>query len=418
MKICIHRGTREIGGTCIEIEAQGKHIVLDIGMPLDAPDDEQSLEGLLPRVSGFKEQDDSLLGVLISHMHMDHYGLGHKIRQDIPVWIGRSAHNMMKAAIPFIRNGFAFENPNFLENDQQVKIGPFSITPYLVDHSAFDAYALLIEADGKRVFYSGDFRGHGRKSNLFDKLLTKPPGNIDVLLMEGTTIGRVGTMEGFKTETDLENDFSRAFRETDGLHLVWTSSQNIDRLVTIYKAAKKAKRLFIIDLYTAEILKATGRDTIPQSGWSDVRLYITHRQKKQIMDKELYSTLKQHKSNRIYHEHLPKLAKHSVMLFRPGFMGDKGLENSLDGTALSYSMWDGYLEKDSSRKVLEWLGKNQIPLKEIHTSGHASVSNLIRFAKAINPQRLVPIHTFEPEKYSEHFHNVECHQDGEWWEVR
>ncbi len=72
--------------------------------------------------------------------------------------------------------------------------------------------------------------------------------------MEGTTLGRVGTMEGFKTETDLENDFFRAFRETDGLHLVWASSQNIDRLVTIYKAANKAKRLFIIDLYTAEIL--------------------------------------------------------------------------------------------------------------------------------------------------------------------
>ena len=47
-----------------------------------------------------------------------------------------------------------------------VEIGPFRVTPYLVDHSAFDAYALLVEADGKRVFYSGDFRGHGRKRKL------------------------------------------------------------------------------------------------------------------------------------------------------------------------------------------------------------------------------------------------------------
>lgn len=418
MKICIHRGTKEIGGTCIEVESQGKRIVLDIGMPLDALDDEQSLESLVPKVSGFKEHDHNLLGVLISHMHMDHYGLGHKISQDIPVWIGQSAHRMMEAAIPFIRNGFAFKNPNFLENNQLIKIGPFSITPYLTDHSAFDAYALLIEADGKRVFYSGDFRGHGRKSSLFDKLVVNPPSNIDVLLMEGTTIGRVGTMEGFKTENDLENDFSKAFRETDGLHLVWTSSQNIDRLVTIYKAAKKTKRLFIIDLYTAEILKATGRNTIPQSFWSDVRLYITSRQRKQIIDKKLFSILDQHKSNRIFHENLPKLAKNSVMLFRPMFMGDKGLENSLDGATLSYSMWDGYLEKDSSRKVLEWLEKNQITLKRIHTSGHASVAHLMRFAKAMNPKRLVPIHTFEPEKYSEHFHNVECHQDGEWWDIK
>jgi len=34
MRFCIHRGTHEIGGTCVEIEAQGKRIVLDIGLPL------------------------------------------------------------------------------------------------------------------------------------------------------------------------------------------------------------------------------------------------------------------------------------------------------------------------------------------------------------------------------------------------
>jgi ribonuclease J len=33
MRVCIHRGAHEIGGTCIEIEAQGKRLVLDIGPP-------------------------------------------------------------------------------------------------------------------------------------------------------------------------------------------------------------------------------------------------------------------------------------------------------------------------------------------------------------------------------------------------
>ena len=36
MKVCIHRGTHQIGGTCVEIESQGKRIVLDVGLPLDA----------------------------------------------------------------------------------------------------------------------------------------------------------------------------------------------------------------------------------------------------------------------------------------------------------------------------------------------------------------------------------------------
>ena len=70
MRLCIHRGTREIGGTCIEFETQSKRIALDVGLPLDAPDAGQ--EELLPEVPGFREADDSLLGVVIAHPHQDH----------------------------------------------------------------------------------------------------------------------------------------------------------------------------------------------------------------------------------------------------------------------------------------------------------------------------------------------------------
>ncbi|MCY4502798.1 MAG: MBL fold metallo-hydrolase, partial [Alphaproteobacteria bacterium] len=240
MRLRIHRGTQEIGGTCIEAEAQGKRIVLDVGLPLDAPDEAQ--EKLLPEVPGFRERDDSLLGVMISHAHQDHYGLAAHIRPEIPVWIGEAGHNILRAASAWVPNGHAFTDPHFLSDRRPVEIGPFRVTPFLVDHSAFDAYALLVEADGKRVFYSGDFRAHGRKAALFKRLVRDPPADIDVLLMEGTTLGRAGTEEGFETESDLEERFAEAFRQTEGMHFVWTSSQNIDRIVTIFRAAKKSGR--------------------------------------------------------------------------------------------------------------------------------------------------------------------------------
>ncbi len=162
MRICIHRGTQEIGGTCIEIEAQGKRIVLDVGLPLDAPEDGH--EGLLPSVPGFREPDNNLLGVVISHPHQDHYGLTRYIRPTAPVYIGEAAHKILKAASSYVPNGHAFASTRFIAHKKSVDIGPFHITPYLVDHSAFDAYALLVESDGRRVFYSGDFRAHGRKA--------------------------------------------------------------------------------------------------------------------------------------------------------------------------------------------------------------------------------------------------------------
>lgn len=46
------------------MEARGERIALDVGLPLDAPSDEDSHERLLPAVPGFRERDDSLLGPL------------------------------------------------------------------------------------------------------------------------------------------------------------------------------------------------------------------------------------------------------------------------------------------------------------------------------------------------------------------
>ena len=59
MKVCIHRGAAEVGGSCIEVEAKGARIVLDLGLPLDTGFD---TEASLPDVAGLTERDPSLLG--------------------------------------------------------------------------------------------------------------------------------------------------------------------------------------------------------------------------------------------------------------------------------------------------------------------------------------------------------------------
>ena len=358
--------------------------MLDVGLPLDAS--EEGHDYLLPQVSGFLEPDETLLGVVISHPHQDHYGLARNIRAEIPVYIGEAAHNILKAASPYVPNGHAFSNPRSIADRKPVEIGPFRITPYLVDHSAFDAYALLIEADGKRVYYSGDFRAHGRKAKLIEARIKHPPKEIDVLMMEGTTIGRTGTGEGFATETDLEREFVQAFRKTKGIHFVWTSAQNIDRMVTIFRAAKQTGRTLIIDLYAAVVLEATGRDSIPQSHWSDVGLYIPQMQRVFIKENRLFDDLERHKRNRLFREGLPGLRSRAVMLFRPAMMYDRGVQSVLDGAGLTYSMWDGYLKEESTQRVRKWLEDKGIPLEIIHTSGHASVGDLKCFAAALAPR--------------------------------
>jgi ribonuclease J len=298
MNLTIHRGSNEIGGTCVEVESQGQRLLLDLGLPLDAEGDPRQF---LPNISGLDGRDRSLLGILISHPHQDHFGLLAEVAPTIKTGVGAAARRILTAAGPFMPNKYTPPPIGWdLENRKPIAIGPFTVTPYLLDHAAFDSYALLIEADGKRLFYSGDFRAHGRKSALHQALLSHPPKNIDVLLLEGTTIGRLDAGEHFTTEQEIEGEFARAFSATKGMALVQCSAQNIDRIVSVFRACRQTGRTLVIDLYAAAILEATGKTTIPQSDWPDIALYVPQSQRVKIKNNAWFDLLNTHAKHRIF----------------------------------------------------------------------------------------------------------------------
>ena len=414
MKICIRRGAKQIGGTCIEIESQGKRLVLDIGQPLDTPDAE-SVE--MPRMEGLKTLDDSLLGVVLSHPHLDHYGLAFRVPHSTRFLMGAATERILKASAIFTPSGGTFENVTHLENGKTLMLGPFKITPYLMDHSAYDSYAVLIEGDGKQIFYTGDLRAHGRKGSLFTRLVTHPPPGVDVLLMEGTTIGRNNSEKGFPTENDLQKEFEHIFRNTTGMPLVWCSGQNIDRLVTVFKAARKCGRQFIIDIYTAHILKATGNPNLPQADWDGVRVFLPEFQKQRIKQRHDFDVADLYKPYRIYPEHLAAAAKNSVMLFRPSMQIDVESATCLEGACLVYSMWEGYLADDKTKLLLGWLNGFDIPMYKCHTSGHASVSDLQRLRKAFAGAVVCPVHTNDPIAFTKLLENVRVLNDREHFDI-
>jgi len=383
-------------------------------MPLDA-DDPDAVE--IPDVKGLKVGDPSLLGIVISHPHQDHYGLASRIPDSIQFLMGADTERILAAAADFTPSGGKFEKVIHLRNNKPLELGPFRITPYLMDHSAYDAYAVLVEADGKRLFYTGDLRAHGRKAALFERLLSEPPSDVDVLLMEGTTITRTDTDKGFPTENEIENEMTKVFKDTTGMSLVWCSGQNIDRLVTVFRAAKKSYRQLILDMYTAHILAATKNERLPQSHWEQIRVYLPWSQKMRIIKDKSFEITKPYKLDRIYPEDLIAVAARSVMLFRPSMSRDMEKGACLPGASLIYSMWDGYLKEKKQQPFLQWLDDRKIPMHQIHTSGHASVKDLKRLRVAMKNATVVPIHTQQPELYEKMFDNVCMHDDNEWWDI-
>ena len=412
MQLIVHRGAQEIGGTCIELQSENSRILIEFGLPLVDENREQydskeikhkSKEdligiGVLPAIQGlYKGEQLTFDAILLSHPHQDHYGLLSFVNPQIPVYLSQGCKELIKISYYFEQTDYDLRNVKAVTMWQPFEKGDFTITPYLVDHSGFDALAFLIESEGKRIFYSGDFRGHGRKSVLFDNILKDPPKDIDYLILEGSMLGR--DKGQYQTETDIEDELTRILRSQNKLFFIACSSQNIDRIVSIYRACVKSKRIFVIDPYTALILDKLKKIStkIPQFDWGEnIRLFFVPNSytKKMAEDKSLFKF----KSAKITYQEMQSIRDRLVVkdsyTTRRVFATKKDILNS----TLIYSMWDGYLPD-----VKPFWEKHNMPIVKIHTSGHAYIEELQRFVKAINPKYIIPNHTFYPEKYLELF---------------
>jgi len=414
MNIKIHRGTQEIGGSCVEISTSKTRILVDFGMPLVEKNgsefdfatyktmsvSELVKSGLLPDVPDiYTNEANKIDGVIISHPHQDHYGLVHYLNDNLKFYIGEAAFRIINTGNLFINKGPLFKSHHFIEDRKSFTIGDIKITPYLMDHSAFDSYSFLIEGDGKKLFYSGDFRGHGRKSYSFKNFIKNPPTGSDYLLLEGTMIGRSQDRE--KTEDDLKSEFETLFRE-DKINLVYTSGQNIDRLVSIYKACNSSGKTLIIDPYIASILVESARFAgihHPSQSFRNIKVlfpwFLTKRMLKTPHKEYIYKF----SNYKITRDKIAKSPEKYVMVVRPSMKFDIERIDGIDGGNIIYSLWDGYLKKEPTKGFVEYLIQRGFTLHKIHTSGHADIPTLKDFVNAIKPGHIIPIHTFSSDQY-------------------
>lgn len=421
MKVRIHRGADEIGGSCVELESAGKRLVLDVGRPLWADTDEHVP---LPPVAGLSSGDDaSIVGVIVSHSHLDHYGLLDQVASSVPVYTGEVSARMLREAAFFSHAGIKRNWTGYLSDRKPLRLGPFTVTPFLVDHSAFDAFALLVEAEGRRLFYSGDLRGHGLQGATFDRLLDDPPECVNALLLEGTRVG-VDGVDGRSpvSEAELESEFADVFRETEGIVLVAYSAQNIDRLQCLYRATQstgsdRRPRQLVIDPYGDAMTKATGSPQVPSAGSTGVSVYVPQNQRVKIKQAGEFDRVNAIRRHRIFPNDLRELSGSLVLSFRPSMAKELARAKCLEGAHLIWSMWPGYLAESRMDSFKAFLDRHSIATSTIHASGHAAVTDLQRLSSAIGADRVVPIHTSAPERFSDTFDGVERHYNGEWWSV-
>ena len=393
MEINIIRGQNQIGGSIIEVSSKNTKIILDVGSNLD------DKEIVVPEIEGLFKGEAKYDGVLISHYHSDHVGLSTRILPDIPIYMGEKSYEIHKVSNEYMEKEYLKE-PKVFKAEEEFLIGDIKITPYLCDHSAFDAYMFLLDCEGKKILYTGDFRSNGRK--FFQSLLNKLP-KVDVLITEGTNLSndKIGKIN--LTEKELEKKGIEILEGNDRPVFVLMASTNIDRIVTFYKIANATKRLFLLDPYAGVITDTIGGNIPNPKTFSKVKIFQTSSRKHEILEN--------YTKNKIWKN---KIAKSNfLMCVRTSmkkYLESYPKEFSFEGCTMFYSMWEGYKKEKNTKEFLEFMEEKGVKVISLHTSGHADEKDFDKLIKKVEPEIIIPVHT-ENSEWFKRYENCEVIYD-------
>jgi len=395
MNIKVHSGTHKIGGCVTEYEYNGWHLFVDYGEELPGAEKSGDLE-----VEGLTKGDISNSALLITHYHGDHIGCITKLPKDLTIYMGKVGRDIQMGLSDHLKLVDGVHQEMFdrlqtvktFEPGKPFKWGDLNIMPVTVDHSAFDAYAFKIEADGVSAFHTGDFRTHGFRSSKLPDVINKFVGEVDYVVCEATNIARPNAAS--KPEHDLQMEYQNWFANNKG-NVVYVSSTNIDRLFGLYQAARYTDRVFIIDKYQKSIMDiVTQRDSI----WGKSKLY---KFKESYPPFVLSIVNDEFWMNDKFKDLLQD--KGYVLIARSNPRFDKFIAN-IPGEKQTYlSMWDGYVDKNKvayNEKLAKSLG-NEFMYK--HTSGHCDMNSLREVIRMLRPKAIIPIHTDNPEDFAQLF---------------
>jgi ribonuclease J len=438
MKIRIHRGSKEIGGSCVELQSHEKRLLIDMGTPLVNPDgtgfdnailkesaDQLIAKGILPDIQGLYNNDTkNISGIILSHAHLDHTGLAAFAGSHVPAYMSEGTQKLIDIMSIFVPNPVKVGEPVLIEKMwEPIMIGPFKVIAHPVDHSSPGAISVEIEADGKRIFYTGDFRGHGRLNKLFENMINRPPKNIDIMVMEGSSFGRTEGEYSYSSEEDVEEGIYKSICNANNTAFIFCAAQNLSRIISAYKAAARCSRIFVIDLYTAYILEQFKymSKRLPQYYSDDIAVKFFSHQQRALENSEKNEFVKRVmlSGNGIKMEKIAANPSKYLMLVRANSLLTKIADKLPDreGIKLIWSMWGGYItgEDTFSQFCRDYGYKNKWDL--IHCSGHATIKDLEKLVNAVNPRHLVPIHTFHPESYETFGVPVKYLSDGEEFDL-
>ena len=395
--IRIFNGNR-IGGCSTVISTDKSKIAIDFGLSLPGGKDTTDIS-----IDWDKEKVD---GVFFTHYHGDHIGRFKEIPENVDLYMGKITYDVLYnigkrvdgEACTILDKRLRGGTIKFVEKGRPIRINDdMVVTGYAIDHSAFDAFMYLVEADGKHILHTGDFRDHGHRGHKKGKngdrnvllevikyyVLQNGARQIDDLIIEGTMLGERFGEKQF-SEKELQAQATRFFKEHRHV-FIKISSTNVDSLASFYHGARANNLTMYASPYLLDQFKVYAE--AGRSHGTSFYDFFGVRRLPFVVEGEGADNAP---AARIIGEMRGK-----------GFVAivseqDQWLMDELADCKpkLIYSMWKGFLDPKHpayNGNLAAFCQKYDAII--MHTSGHAYPETIEAVINAVKPARIWPIHT-------------------------
>jgi ribonuclease J len=247
LKICTLSGTEEVGRNCSFIEYKNQILIIDMGFSF--PDLESyGIDYLIPNFSYLKKNKKKIVGIVITHGHLDHTGALPYILPELdypPIYSGRFANALIQDRL----KEFKIEKQvkfNSVSKAQSINIGEFKVSFIGVTHSIPDSYSIFVETKTGNLLFSGDYKIDKAPANepetdyaKFEEIGKK----IDIALMESTNSFETGKC---KTEEEICVNIEEVIAKCKGRVVVASFSSLVSRIHSIFTIAQKTNRKVVL----------------------------------------------------------------------------------------------------------------------------------------------------------------------------
>jgi len=237
-------GVGQIGMNFYLYGTQGKWIIVDLGITFGNSEETPGIDIILPNPEFIKKNKKNLLGIIITHAHMDHIGaVGYLWPQlQCPVYATPFAAAVLKRNLKELKI-----KPKFLRTislDSNFKLGPFEIDVISTTHSIPEPNALGIKTKFGNILHTGDWKIDPKPlvGRDFNQKKIKSFGDKGVLaIVSDSTNSNVEGHSG--SEEKLRESLVKIIKKTSQRIAITSFASNLARLETFAHLANESGRV-------------------------------------------------------------------------------------------------------------------------------------------------------------------------------